>query len=402
MTVRLLAFLVAVTAFGAVAIPRVQSQQTSVRADAEHRAVAFLAREVPLWRREHPCYSCHNNGDAARALIAAAERGHRTQDALRDTLDWLSRPERWDTNAQGGGFEDLTLARIQFAAAATDATLAGMAPATALAGAAAIVVRDQDDDGAWRLDVSQSIGSPATYGTALATWSARRTLVAAARPEDSRHVARADEWLRKTPAATVLDAAAVTLGLGTSADGAANSQRAKCLAIIRSGQAPDGGWGPYVTAPSEPFDTAVVMLALASLDPSLAKEWREALQRGREYLLKQQLSDGSWPETTRPARQESYAQRISTAAWATLALLGARITELPIGPTPGRVGLVGTRQRSVRSRRGSNVLVSPAAAVGDVKRNEDLLGLGRPIRALEVVHFERPSDPVAGKVFEHR
>ena len=31
--------------------------------------------------------------------------------------------------------------------------------------------------------------------------------------------------------------------------------------------------------------------------------------------------DGSWPETTRPANQESYAQRISTTSWALLALL---------------------------------------------------------------------------------
>ena len=139
-----------------------------------------------------------------------------------------------------------------------------------------------------------------------------------------RHIARADSWLRTTPVATVLDAAAVTLGLGTAQDDAAKRQRAKCLTIIKTGQAPDGGWGPYVTAPSEPFDTAVVVLALTSLEPALRNEWRPAAERGRAYLLQQQLSDGSWPETTRPARQESYAQRISTSAWATMALLAGR------------------------------------------------------------------------------
>ena len=46
----------------------------------EARAVAYLAAEVPRWRREHPCYSCHNNGDAARALIAASSRGYRARD----------------------------------------------------------------------------------------------------------------------------------------------------------------------------------------------------------------------------------------------------------------------------------------------------------------------------------
>jgi hypothetical protein len=37
-------------------------------------------------------------------------------------------------------------------------------------------------------------------------------------------------------------------------------------------------------------------------------------------MIRQQLADGSWPETTRPAGQSSYAQRISTTAWALLAL----------------------------------------------------------------------------------
>jgi hypothetical protein len=41
-------------------------------------------------------------------------------------------------------------------------------------------------------------------------------------------------------------------------------------------------------------------------------------------LMRRQLADGSWPETTRPAGQASYAQRISTTAWALLALIEAR------------------------------------------------------------------------------
>ena len=106
------------------------------------------------------------------------------------------------------------------------------------------------------------------------------------------------------------------------------------------GQAPDGGWGLYATSPSEPFDTAVAVLALSAvLDrtrrPELqlgrvrvgasfssgARDSRAPSRRGRRFLVETQLSDGSWPETTRPTGQESYAQRISTTGWATLALL---------------------------------------------------------------------------------
>jgi hypothetical protein len=53
---------------------------------------------------------------------------------------------------------------------------------------------------------------------------------------------------------------------------------------------------------------------------------RRGITRGRDYLRQQQLDDGSWPETTRPPNQESYAQRISTTGWALLALLESRRT----------------------------------------------------------------------------
>jgi hypothetical protein len=86
---------------------------------AEARAVAYLSVEVPRWRREHPCYSCHNNGDATRALIVASAHGHPIGDAIDDTLAWLATPERWDSNARRGGSEELPLARIQFAGALT-------------------------------------------------------------------------------------------------------------------------------------------------------------------------------------------------------------------------------------------------------------------------------------------
>ena len=120
---------------------------------------------------------------------------------------------------------------------------------------------------------------------------------------------------------TVLDAAGVLLGVQRASDEAAERQRAQALAIIRKGQSQDGGWGPYVTSAPQVFDTALVVLALAEQQGADAGS---AIARGRAYLVAQQLDDGSWPETTRPANQESYAQRISTTGWALLALLAAR------------------------------------------------------------------------------
>ena len=297
---------------------------------AEARAVAFLTREVPRWKTENDCYSCHNNGDAARALIAAAANGYDVGPALDDTLTWLRNPGGWDQNKTTGGIDDKPLARVQFASALARAVATDRASTAALGVAANILIRDQKDDGSWQLDTSQSLGSPTTYGTALATATARRSLAAVPQPGTGVLAAmrKADAWLRTAPAESVLDAAAIVLGLERATDAMAATQRDRALTTLAKGQSRDGGWGPYTSVAPQVFDTALVLLALTELRAGgpahgvfTSSTLATAVDRGRGYLLSQQLPDGSWPETTRPANQESYAQRISTTGWALLALL---------------------------------------------------------------------------------
>lgn len=319
----------------------VAGDRQSPAGSAEARAVAYLAREVPRWKAENDCYSCHNNGDAARALLRARARGHEVGQAMDDTLEWLRRPRAWDRNKTEGGIDDKPLARIQFASALSVAVRTGLASRDQLADAAPIVAADQRPDGSWQLDVSQSLGSPTTYGTALATASARRMLAAAGVAETAPALARADAWLRAAKVESVLDAAAVVWGLGEAVDEAARVQVTRALETIRRGQAPSGGWGPYTTVGAEVFDTALVLIALterlgvaedaARLTDVERSAIAAAVARGRAWLLLQQASSGYWPETTRPAGQESYAQRLSTTGWALLALL-----DTEKGPAPFR------------------------------------------------------------------
>jgi hypothetical protein len=167
-------------------------------------------------------------------------------------------------------------------------------------------------DGAWQVDGETSIGSPVTYGGALATTLAKRVLELAG--DDFRERAnRAGTWLREAPLVSVVDAAAVLMGVRDS------QKQQDCLQFIRRAQASDGGWGPVPHAPPEPFDTAVVLLALNTLER--APDITALIDRGRAWLLRTQLPHGGWQETTRPAGGQSYAQHISTAGWATLALV---------------------------------------------------------------------------------
>src|SRR5262245_47874809 len=117
---------------------------------AEASAVRFLKREVPDWSRNNGCFSCHNNGDGARALYAALQKGYRLPGRiLADTTAGVEQPDRWEHNQGDPGFSDLRLANVQFAASLLAAFKAGQAANHhRLQEAARKVSADQGADGA--------------------------------------------------------------------------------------------------------------------------------------------------------------------------------------------------------------------------------------------------------------
>jgi hypothetical protein len=281
------------------------SSPARAQSRATLRAINYLVREVPRWSKENGCFSCHNNGDGARALYVAQQAGYRVpKSALADTTRWLLAPAGWDHNRANPAFGDKKLARIQFAAALAQAYDAGIVhDRAALSAAAQSLLPYQEADGSWQIDAGSAVGSPVTYGAALSTYMARRTLEIAGFREPA---ARAGQWLLASQPHSILDAAALLLALPTRRD---------CLHLILGAQSSDGGWGPHPMSAAEPFDTALVLLALRKLDQPAS------IARGRAFLIASQQPDGGWPETTRPPGGQSYAQHISTSAWATLALV---------------------------------------------------------------------------------
>jgi hypothetical protein len=291
---------------------------------AEVQAVEFLKREVPAWSRGNGCFSCHNNGDAARALYAATRKGHLVPaDVLADTTDWVAQPARWEHNQGDPGFSDQRLANIQFAASLLAAFDAGhLTDRSPLREAARKVAADQAADGSWPIEPSNAVGSPATYGTTLGTWMALTILKQAGGPGTSAAVRKAEDWLRHTSPDNVLSAAVTLLASTRDFSDSARAGRERSLQLIRRAQTGEGGWGPYPDSRPEPFDTAVVLLALARMRdvPGIV----EMIVRSRRFLTTEQLADGSWPPSTRPPGGTSYAQRLSTTGWVTLALLETR------------------------------------------------------------------------------
>lgn len=274
------------------------------------RALAYLSTEVPKWRGDNGCFSCHNNGDGARALYNARKAGRQVQPSvLAETNAWLSAPETWNSGPSDGPNSDKRLARMQFAAALAAAVESGaIADKQPLLRATESLLPLQSENGAWEIeDEGEAAGSPVTWGTPLATYSVRATLQSADAKRFAPAIDKAGKWLRGLLPRYTPDAAAVLLAFP--------ADKPLVERFTRS-QTSDGGWGPVPKAPAEAFDTALVLLALARADSG-----NPAIERGREFLIRTQLPSGGWPETTRPAGSQSYAQHISTTAWATMALL---------------------------------------------------------------------------------
>jgi hypothetical protein len=298
-------------------------QNPSQQLTPEEKALAYLSVEVPRWLKENQCYSCHNNGDGARALFAARQLGFTvSESALADTTLWISRPNDWDNNKGDPVVSDKKLARIQFATSLAAAIGAGLVPGETLIRAAESLLPYQEADGSWAVMVDAGLGTPATYGPVLATSSVRQTLAQADPARFALAIERADGWLVQARHEAIMEAAAIVMGLKGSKNPPAEAKIRQAVDHILHSPSSDGGWGPYPNVPPEAFDTAMALLALQPYrDETLVAD---AIRRGRAFLISLQYADGGWPETTRPPGSVSYAQHISTTGWAALALLRTR------------------------------------------------------------------------------
>jgi hypothetical protein len=291
---------------------------------AIQRSVRFLTTEVPGWMAENKCASCHNQGDGARALLATHRSGSIVEPrVLESTFRWLETPDNWEKNRGLPEASDQQLANLQFAA--TLASAHQVQPErfkTAIEAASKLLIAQQSDDGAWRIEDLSTFASPITQGPILLTGQAARVLRLSQAPISQAALARATAWLeRQEPRNTYEISSHILASIWLDDD--RNQLALRGLSKLAAAQADGGGWGPHANAPAEIYDTSLAIIALASTRP-LTSKIKDVLSRGAEHLLRVQNADGSWNATTRPPGTESYAHCVSTTAWATQALLLVR------------------------------------------------------------------------------
>ena len=305
--------LISLSAFPALAQPSGQSP-------ALEAGLVYLSTEALDWPEENHCFSCHNNGDAARVLFRLGnERVRSETPKWNDLLQWLNQPALWEKSTSSDVVLSPALALIQFglaSVAAEEQKLIQTNPRRTKILTDRLLA-SQHPEGYWAVEADGHLGSPGTYGNPLATALALEILATAVSPETKAASEKAKSWMMNDAPTATIDLAAGIMILHQTQSNPSDLLSAWIRRLIES-QTLSGGWGPYPNRFPEVFDSSIALLALASqrrILPGLS-----SLKAGRAFLIEAQEVAGGWPETTRPTGGSSYAQHISTSAWAIAAI----------------------------------------------------------------------------------
>ena len=289
--------------------------------------------------KSRSCVSCHNNSLPAMTVALARKKGFAVNEgqakkelgfAVDTDMPYLE-PMRMGSTI-GGGSDTLGYTLMGMAAAAY--------PADALTDAHIHYLSIyQFPDGAWR---TTSYRPPEEYGPFTTTAVALRAIklypIPGRREEFEERVARAKRWLLSAKAFSQEERSMQLNGLADA--GASASERAPFVKALKAAQNPDGSWSQLPGLPAEAYATGEALYALHVSGDVPAKD--PAYEKGVQWLLRNQLDDGSWfvptravpvqPHTFESGFAHGWHQFASAggSSWAALALLFT----LPDKPLP--------------------------------------------------------------------
>jgi len=280
--------------------------------------------------KNRACVSCHNNSLPAMTVALARRKRFVVNDeqakkemgfAAATDAPFLE-PMRLGSTI-GGGSDTLGFTLMGMAAAGY--------PADALTDAHIHYFSNyQLADGSWR---TTSYRPPEEYGPFTTTAVVLRAIklypIPGRREEFRDRVARAKRWLLTAKASSQEERA---MQLNALADaGATASERAPFVRALKAAQNRDGSWSLLPGIPGEAYATGEALYALhVSGDVPTTDA---VYQSGVQWLLRNQLADGSWfmatravpvqPHTFESGFPHGWHQFASAGAssWATMALL---------------------------------------------------------------------------------
>jgi N-acyl-D-amino-acid deacylase len=296
-------------------------------ASAVARGLTLVQKAAENYPKHRNCFSCHHQTLPMLAMVNARKCGQTIDEPLLQAQAEFSHQSFRDNHedlraGRGVGGRAMTVAYALWAL-----KLAEWKPDETTAALVGYLLKTQHTDGYW---TGQAVRPPLEesyfMATALAAQGMKRYATAEKRADVTASLDKAQRWLATAPVRTQEDRNARLWGLALL-DGMADALQTARDAVVKA-QCEDGGWSQTDELASDAYSTGQTLYVLrttgiAASDP--------VYQRGVEFLLKTQCSDGSWHVKTRskPIQKEfdngdphGKDQFISTPAscWAIAAL----------------------------------------------------------------------------------
>jgi ankyrin repeat protein len=322
-------------ATGAVVAGAVPKPEPAISAQAAiQRSLPLLQRADAGFTAKSGCVSCHNDTLAAMAVGLARERGFAVDEKLSSQqvkINASNLEHQRDIFHQSfAGEGDDTIGPLIYGYVLIGLN-AEHYPADLNTDAVAIYIQaHQMPDGHWpypAADTRPPVCSDYLGQTVKAMRALQLYAPKAYAAQFDASVALASNWLANIEANTTEDYIWRVLGLawaGRNKEAISKAER-QLLELQRA----DGGWADLPTMSNSAYSTGRALFALQAAGLAVSDP---VYRRGMEYLLKNQLADGSWYVRTRALGFQPYFetgfphgvnQSISAAAtnWATMALL---------------------------------------------------------------------------------
>ena len=329
--------------------------------------------------RQRQCFTCHGQAMSVVALVEAQQHGFQIdsqnlQRQLDHTFAHLERSKKLYDEGKGTGGQADT------AGWALWGLEAGKREADDITDSVVgYLIGKQDPSGVWKCASNRPPSEKSDFAT---TYLALRALDAFGRESHAVKIAAAESsaklWFES---AKPLETEDFVFQLLTLPYLELNHRAAELTEHLRAQQQSDGGWAQLPELSSDAYATATVLYALAEagMEPT-ASEYR----RGLEFLIKQQLPDGSWHVKTRSKPFQLYFETgyphgddqfisMTAGCWATIALLRT----LPQKTPPVIETLAGTQplewpeaDLSGRLMTGAHRFIESRIKVADGNRRE--------------------------------
>jgi N-acyl-D-amino-acid deacylase len=314
-----------------LATPVLGADEAAIRA-AVMKSLPLLERSSATAIEERSnCFTCHHTGLPVMTVAAARDRGFTIDGAnletqLKFTADFLAKNRANYLAGKGQGGAAFTAGSALWAL-----KLGGRnADATTEAVVEYLLVHQKELD-FWKPQTVRPPAEESAFSTTFVVIEGMTRFGTAAQgARIDRRAARVRRWLLETPARTTEDRVFKLMSLSaTGADGEAIRRAREDLLHT---QREDGGWAQLGDMSSDAYATGTALVALQRAAGAGAGD--PACQRGLQWLLKEQLPDGSWHVVTRSKPVQKHFESgyphgkdqfisITAACWATTALIGA-------------------------------------------------------------------------------